>query len=58
MWECNGVNKVVLMYISAFVGFLRKIVTPVYRYEQDKVQIFCFEFLQDQSRNTKSKGGK
>jgi hypothetical protein len=30
------VNKVVLTGISALVGFLRKIVTSVYRYEEDK----------------------
>jgi hypothetical protein len=34
--ECSSINKVVLTYFSALVGILRKIVTPVYRYEQDK----------------------
>ena len=29
-------NKVVLTYISALVGFLRKVVTSVHRYEEDK----------------------
>jgi len=36
MQEFNSVNKVVL-YISALVGFLRKIVTSVPGYEQDKM---------------------
>jgi hypothetical protein len=30
MWECNSVNKVVLTYINALVGFLLKIV--IFRY--------------------------
>jgi hypothetical protein len=36
MQECNRVNKVVLTYISASVGCLRKEVTSVHGYEQDK----------------------
>jgi len=32
------VNKVVLTYISAFVGFLWQIVTSVQGYEHDNVQ--------------------
>jgi hypothetical protein len=31
------VNKAVLSYISALVGFLRKIVTSVPGYEKDKI---------------------
>jgi len=30
------VNKLVLTYVSALVGILRKIVTSLHRYEQDE----------------------
>ena len=36
MQEGNSVNKVVLTYIIALVGDLRKEVTSVHGYEQDK----------------------
>jgi hypothetical protein len=35
MWERNSVNKSVLTYFNAFVGFLRKLVTSLHGFEQD-----------------------
>jgi len=37
MSECNSANKVMLTYISALIGFLRKFVSSVHIYEKDKV---------------------
>jgi hypothetical protein len=51
-------RKLVLTYIDVLVGFLRKIVTAVRGYKQDKIKIFRIEFHPDQSRNTGSKGRK
>jgi isocitrate dehydrogenase kinase/phosphatase len=36
-FHSHSYTKVVLTYISALVGFLRKIVPSVQRYEQDKL---------------------
>ena len=45
--ECNSMNKVVLTYFNALVGILRKIVTSVHRYEQDKglvcVSVYAYD---------------
>jgi len=51
MWGCNSVNKAVLTFFNALIGFLRKIVTSVHGYEQDKFHIGyandvnCFYFF-------------
>jgi len=36
----NNVNKVVLTFVSALVGFLGKIVTLVHGYEREKQHIY------------------
>ena len=36
VYECNSVNTVVFTYISALVGFLRKIVISLHGYEREK----------------------
>jgi len=45
--ECNSVNKLVLTYVSALVGILRKIVTSVHRYERDKGLVCVSVYARD-----------